>query len=134
MKQVIFILLCSLAILPGIYGQDAKKTETKPVKLSKHQIEIIQSDAFAYAEASCRYELSTLKLAKDKDNQMLKNETAQNRQLVDEVLEIGQKKYSDATLSVIFLQARDEATGKLPVCIRVSKLKEQNKLEEIPKK
>jgi hypothetical protein len=134
MKQIIFILICILFIFPGIYGQDAKKTDTKPIKLSKHQIEILQSDAYAYAEADCRYEFSKMKLAKNADNQMLINEMTYNRQLLAEVVELGQKKYSDATLSVMYLNARDEANGKLPTCIRASKLKEQNKLEEIPKK
>jgi len=130
MKKISFFLFCLFFVFTSVNGQEAKKEEAKPVKLSKNQTEIIQSDAYASAEASCRYEFSKIKLAKDSENQVLINEMTYNRQLLSEVVEFGQKKYSDATLSVIYMNAYNEAQGKLSTCIRVSKFKAQNDLEK----
>jgi len=134
MKKITLILISILLIFSGISAQETEKPDTKPPKLSKNQIEVIQSDGYAYAEAGCRYEFSKLKLAKDKENKNLQSETENNKLLLYEVMERGAEKYTELSLNAIYIKAQSEGQQKLNTCIRVSKLRQQNELEKNPKK
>lgn len=130
MKKIALISVALVFILQGISAQENNKTQSKPPKLSKLQIEVIQSDGYAYAEALCGYDLSKMKLAKDKENKSLQSETENSKLILYEVMERAAEKYTESSLYEIYNKAKSEGQLKLNTCIRVSKLKAQNELEK----
>lgn len=134
MKKIALTIITLVFIIHGISAQETNKTQPKPPKLSKLQIEVIQSDGYAYAEALCRYDLSKLKFAEDKENQRLQNEIENNKLLLYEVMQRGAENYTELSLNSIYVKAQSDGQQKLSTCIRVSKLKQQNELEKNSKK
>jgi hypothetical protein len=128
------LILFSLCLLNLVSGQETNKTDLKPQKLSKLQIEVIQSDGYAYAEAGCRFDLSKMKLAKDKENKKLQTEQENNKLLLYEVMERGANKYKEISLNDIYKKAYNDGQIKLKTCIHSNKLRTQIEQESTSKK
>ena len=130
MRKIITILIPVLFIFSGAKAQESKKKEPAEPELSQHEIEIIQSSGYAYAEAYCRYEFSKLLVAKNPEDNMLLNKMNDDKKVFSDLLDQRQEKYSKQPIFTIYMDAYSDGLKKLHSCVRLSKLKEQNKLEE----
>lgn len=134
MANYLFLPILFFFLSNEIFAQDEAKFKPKPIKLDKLQIEIIQSDGYAFAEASCRYDLSRLKLAKDKEDKRLEIEVENNKSLLYEVMSRGDEKYSELSLNKIYTDAYNSGKIMLRSCIQFTKLRAQGELEKTIKK
>ena len=134
MKKITLILLSIVFTISWVSAQESNKSDTKPLKLSKLETEIIQSDGYAYAEAACRYNLSKMKFDKDRQNKSLEIEMDNNKLLLYEVMNRGAEKYRMISLNEIYMNAFKDGNIKLNTCVRSNKLQTQNENEKNLKK
>jgi hypothetical protein len=128
-SKIIFSLAMLMVMLFGFQAIQAQSAKKK----AQHDQERLEADAYAFAYASCKYELTKYKSEQKKDDSGLKKELKTDDLLYRRFALIADNKYKNQPeLYPKFQRSVKSAWKELTVCVRYTNLLKA--LEELEKK